>query len=526
LKIAIHDVFGGVTAAVVALPLALAFGVASGAGALAGLYGAILVGFFAALLGGTPSQISGPTGPMTVVMTVIVAHFSGSPSTAFLVVLLGGVIQIAFGLCGIGRFIRLVPYPVVSGFMSGIGCIIIILQIPAFLGHSAVSDGLWPTLLAAPSMFSSANIGAVLVGILTLSIVYLTPRPIGRYCPPPLLALVAATVVAYNFYPGIDIIGAIPTGLPSILSPVVNVDDIFFIVRYALILAVLGSIDSLLTSLVADEMTATEHNSNKELIGQGVGNIFAGLLGGLPGAGATMRTVTNIRAGGKGPMSGIVHSMILLALVLGFGSLAEHVPLAVLAGILFTVGINIIDWKYLKIAHSAPRSGLLIMATTLTTTVFVDLISAVALGVVMASVLFVARMSKVQGAGLTLTHDVQDLDGIFLRDASKNKITITLFVAEGPLSFGVAKDISRILRGVLTPDVLVVDLTKVTTIDTSATLSIESAIAGLDVSKTRIMFCGLSPGVNAVFTKLKFFERITVDVTRTYAELTEAINSR
>jgi len=273
-------------------------------------------------------------------------------------------------------------------------------------------------------------------------------------------------------------------------------------------------------------MTATEHNSNKELIGQGVGNIFAGLLGGLPGAGATMRTVTNIRAGGKGPMSGIVHSMILLALVLGFGSLAEHVPLAVLAGILFTVGINIIDWKYLKIAHSAPRSGLLIMATTLTTTVFVDLISAVALGVVMASVLFVARMSKVQGAGLTLTHDVQDLDGIFLRDPSKNKITVTLFVAEGPLSFGVAKDISRILRGVLAPDVLVVDLTKVTTIDTSATLSIESAIGGLDVSKTRIMFCGLSPSVNAVFTKLKFFERITVDVTRTYAELTEAINSR
>lgn len=526
MKIALHDVSGGITAAVVALPLALAFGVASGAGALAGLYGAILVGFFAALLGGTPSQISGPTGPMTVIMTVIVAHFSGSPSTAFLVVLLGGMIQIVFGLCGIGRFIRLVPYPVVSGFMSGIGCIIIILQIPAFLGHDPVSNGLWPTLLAVPLMLSSVDVGAMFVALITLSIVYLTPRHIGKYCPPLLLALVVVTVIAYKFYPGIDVIGTIPTGLPSILRPEINFDDLLFIVRFALILAVLGSIDSLLTSLVADEMTATEHNSNKELIGQGVGNIFAGLLGGLPGAGATMRTVTNIRAGGKGPMSGIVHSMILLALVLGFGSLAEHIPLAVLAGILFTVGINIIDWKYLKIAYHAPRSGLLIMATTLTTTVFVDLIAAVAVGVTMASVLFVARMSKVQAASLTLTDNVEQLDGVLLRDSFGVNITITLFVAEGPLSFGVAKDISRILRGADSPEVLVVDLTKVTTIDTSATLSIESAISGLDKSKTRVMFCGLSPDVRLVFSKLKILERCQAHVAQNYTELAVAINSR
>lgn len=310
------DLFGGITAGVVALPLALAFGEASGAGPIAGLYGAIIVGFFASLFGGTSSQISGPTGPMVVVFAGVYATLSGSPELVFAVVVLAGLIQILFGILGFGQYIRLVPYPVVSGFMSGIGCIIIALQFSRLFGHEPEGGGTIPALAAIPSSVLDPNFMALALGIMTLVIVFKWPKALGKFVPAPLAALIIGTVTS-TMMSGAPILGDIPTGLPSFIIPMFSGDTFLVVVEAALILAVLGAIDSLLTSLVADNMTRTRHNSNKELIGQGIGNTVAGLFGGVPGAGATMRTAINIRTGGLTKLSGIIHSILLLAVEIG-----------------------------------------------------------------------------------------------------------------------------------------------------------------------------------------------------------------
>ena len=288
------DIFGGLTAGVVALPLALAFGEASGAGPIAGVYGAILVGFFAALFGGTPSQISGPTGPMIVVFAGVFASLSGDIALVFATVILAGALQIAFGVLGFGQYIRLVPYPVVSGFMSGIGCIIIALQLARLFGHEPAESGTIPALMEVPYAVTHPNMGALGVGLLTLGIVFFWPSNWGRYLPGPLAALITGTLVSLALT-DIPILGAIPTGLPEFIVPAFSSETILIVFEAAIILAILGAIDSLLTSLVADNMTRTRHNSNRELIGQGIGNMAAGFFGGIPGAGATMRTVVNIR---------------------------------------------------------------------------------------------------------------------------------------------------------------------------------------------------------------------------------------
>ena len=245
------DIYGGLTAAVVALPLALAFGVTSGAGPLAGMYGAIIVGFFAAVFGGTPAQVSGPTGPMTVVMTAIVIHFAHNPAMAFTIVMLGGVFQIFFGLLKFGRYINLVPYPVISGFMSGIGCIIIILQLAPFVGQVAAGGPL-KSLLALPELFSQIESSALILGIVALAIIWFIPQRISRYIPGPLLALVAGTILSVLFLNNVTVIGEIPSGLPSLQAPAFSIDEFAIIIKYSLVLAFLGSIDSLLTSLIAD----------------------------------------------------------------------------------------------------------------------------------------------------------------------------------------------------------------------------------------------------------------------------------
>lgn len=353
------DLFGGLTAAIVALPLALAFGVSVSPddGAIMGLYGAVFIGFFAALFGGTPAQISGPTGPMTVVMaTVFSTLVNKNPETglgmAFTVVMLGGIFQILFGVLRLGKYITLMPYTVISGFMSGIGFIILFLQIGPFFGHPG-SANVIQSLQNLSKFVNNPNPVATGLGALTLIIVFGSPAKLNRIIPAPLLALVVCTLISVFVFPdsGIPIIGKIPTGLPKLRLPLFDLDQIRDMVGYGLMLATLGSIDSLLTSLVADNITRTTHDSDKELIGQGIGNLIAGLFGGLPGAGATMRTVVNVRAGGKTPISGMVHALVLLVIVLGAGKLTENIPNAVLAGILIKVGIDIIDWSFLKRAH-------------------------------------------------------------------------------------------------------------------------------------------------------------------------------
>lgn len=505
------DIYGGITAAVVALPLALAFGVASGAGPIAGLYGAIAVGFFAAIFGGTPSQISGPTGPMTVVMAAIVTQYAGNPAMAFTVVMLGGLLQILFGVLRLGRFINLMPFPVISGFMSGIGFIIIILQFAPFLGQTNPSGGPLAALLNFPVLLANPVGDAVAVGAIALAIVFLTPAPVSRILPAPLIALAVGTLLALFLFTGAPVLADVPTGLPTLQMPTFTVEEFPNIVGSALVLAVLGSLDSLLTSLIADNATRTHHESDRELLGQGIGNMISGLIGGLPGAGATMRTVVNIRAGGQTPISGALHALVLLAIVLGLAPLAEHIPHAVLAGILFKVGIDIIDWDYLRRIRRAPRIGVFFMLVVLGLTVFVDLIVAVAVGVVMASLLFVKRMADLQNENIrTITGETEEIP---LSEEAREILKaagdrLMLFHLGGPMSFGIAKGMGRIFSVADKSEALVLDLTDVPLIDSSASLALRDGIKHARAEGQPVFMAGARPAVEEVLDRLGVFDQL------------------
>jgi SulP family sulfate permease len=505
------DIFGGITTAVVALPLALAFGVSSGAGALAGLYGAIFAGAFAAFFGGTRVLITGPTGPMTVVMALVVIHFEGHLPAAFAVVILAGFFQILFGKFGIGRYIKLVPQSVVSGFMSGIGLIIIILQIPALLGLSGFDGSTLAILAALPQMLQSLDSAALGIGLAVLGVMLFTPTSISKFVPTPLLALLLGSGLAALLMLDIPQIGAVPTGVPEFAIPSVSLEEIPYIVRFALVLAFLGSIDSLLTSIVADSMTRSSHDSNRELVGQGIGNIASGLFSGLPGAGATMRTLVNLRAGGNSPLSGVLHSVLLLLIVLGFGTLVSHIPLAVLAGILLKVGIDIVDWHYLRRITSAPRAGVVIMLSTLLLTVLVDLITAFATGFVMASVLFVARMADAQVSSARFAFGADQLEDL---DAEETEILqqangrIVLFHVEGPLSFGSAREVARMLQANIEKDVLAIDLRDVPFIDSSAAAALDEVIERLDDDGDRVLLFGAREPVRKILQQTGVLARL------------------
>jgi len=499
------DVYGGVTAAVVALPLALAFGVASGIGPIAGLYGAIFVGFFAALLGGTPSQISGPTGPMTVVMAAVFLSFSDHPEYAVTVVVLGGLFQILFGAVRIGSLINLVPVTVVSGFMSGIGVIIIILQIPALLGHPPPGGGVLHTALALPALFKEIHWDTTITGLAVLAFVWFLPARINRILPGTLIALVVASLIVWRYLPDVPVLGDIPTGFPDFKLPGITVGLLPNIVGWALVLAFLGAIDSLLTSVVADNVTRNYHRPNRELIGQGIGNVVAGFFGAIPGAGATMRTLVNIRAGGSTPLSGMIHALGLLAIVLGVGPLASHIPHTVLAGILFKVGIDIIDWPYLRRIARAPRAGVTIMLMVLVLTVFVDLIIAFAAGMIAASLLFVKRMADLQiksaragsGSDDELILDPQERS--VLANAGDR---ILLYRFSGPISFGAAKGISRQLTINDHHKVLLLDFVDVPMIDTSGAFGIEEIVSDAIEQGVAVVVVGMRSNVYDVLDRL------------------------
>jgi len=508
------DIYGGIVAAVLALPLALAFGVASGAGAVAGLYGAIFVGFFASMFGGTPAQASGPTGPMTVVVAGLFTQFGDEPGLVFSIVMLGGGIQILLGMMGVGRFITLVPYPVISGFMSGIGGIILILQVGPLVGHSALSGGVWANMLAFPEFLGNLNVQAIVTGLVTLSIVYFTPQAIGKIVPPPLLALVSGSGLAYLVFPDIPLIGEVPGGFPFPVFPTLQTEGFVLIMEGAVVLALLGSIDSLLTSLVADNMTRTHHDSDRELIGQGIGNAVAGLFGGLPGAGATMRTVANIQTGGRTPLSGMLMAVVLLAMLLVLGPLAEKIPLAVLAGLLFKVGIDIIDWRFLRHVFQAPRADVVIMAVVFLMTVLVDLITAVGVGIVMASLLFVKEMADLELANLrVITGSSLEaaLTPIEQAVMDRNKHTIVLIHVDGPMSFGSAKNMVRRLERIRELRMfksVVLDLSDVPVIDGTAALAIEDMLRMIQFNKQHLFFSGMQAKVALVLEGLGVLQLI------------------
>lgn len=512
------DIFGGLTAAVVALPLALAFGVSSGAGPIAGIYGAIFVGLFAALFGGTPTQISGPTGPMTVVMAAVFTQFSAidpvqGPAIAFTVVLMAGCFQILFGFFKLGKYITLMPFPVISGFMSGIGVIIIALQLAPLLGHEAQASVI-SALQQLPSDISTLNPAALTLGVLTMTIVFACPAPIAKVVPSALLALIIGSISYLLFFAdaSIAVIGDIPTGLPELILPTFEIALLQDMLLAAVMLAALGSIDSLLTSLVADNMTRTQHDSDRELVGQGVGNMLAGLFGGLPGAGATMRTVVNIRAGGKTPISGAVHALVLLVVMLGAGSLAENIPHAVLAGILLKVGIDIIDWDFIKRLHRAPAFVVVLMLLVLGLTVFVDLVTAVVVGVFLANIITIKRLSDVQLDSIRVIADQPDnLDKLserekeILRSAAGR---ILLYHIEGPVSYASVKGMSKKLADSNPHDALMFDLTEVPLIDVSTSIAVENMIMDAMACNRDVYIIGMNDTVRNVFERMKVLLRL------------------
>lgn len=480
------DLFGGLTTAIISLPLALAFGVASGAGAVAGLYGAVCVGFFAALFGGTPTLISEPTGPMTVVMTAVIASMTArNPENglamAFTVVMLAGIFQILFGMLKLGKYITLMPYSVISGFMSGIGVILVILQIPPFLGEPSPKGGVLGAVQNIPQILSNIDPAEAALGALTLAILFLMPAKLKRIVPPQLVGLIVGTVVSLIFFQGFDIrrIGEIPVGLPELQLPIFSANQITTMFLDSAVLGMLGCIDTLLTAVIADSVTRTQHKSDKELIGQGIGNLVSGVCGGLPGAGATMGTVVNIQTGATTALSGLTRAVILLIVLLGAASLTQPIPLAVLAAIALKVGIDILDWSFLKRAHKVSLKATLIMYGVLLLTVFVDLIVAVGVGVFIANILTIERLSSLQAQDVKTVSDADDEivlnpEEKQLLDQANNRVL--LFYLSGPMMFGVSKAIAREHTAMEDHDVLVLDLSDVPLLGVTASLAIENAI--------------------------------------------------
>ena len=515
------DIFGGVTAAIIALPMALAFGVASGAGATAGLWGAVLVGFFAALFGGTPTLISEPTGPMTVIMTAVIANLTASNpengmAMAFTVVMMAGCFQILFGALKLGKYITLMPYTVISGFMSGIGVILVILQIAPLLGHESPSGGIIGTLKALPELLSTLNTAELGLGVLTIAILFLTPKQWKRVVPPQLIALVLGTVVSLFAFSNLDLrrIGEIPAGLPSLQVPTFSIDQLQLMVVDALVLAMLGCIDALLTSVVADSLTRTQHNSDKELIGQGLGNLASGMFGGLAGAGATMGTVVNIQTGARTALSGLTRAFVLLIVVLWAGSLTSTIPMAVLAGIAMKVGVDIIDWNFLKRAHQVSIKGALIMYGVIGLTVFVDLITAVGVGIFIANILTIRRLTDLRSEDVNAISYADDK--IVMNEREKELLDgaagrVLLFHLSGPMIFGVSKAISRQQDMAGDYNVLILDLSDVPLLGVTSSLALENAVKDAVEKGRHVLVAGATGKVKDRLQRLEIAELIPRD---------------
>ncbi len=518
------DIFGGITAGIVALPLALAFGIqafggvndpaAASTGALAGIVGATMLGFFASLFGGTHSQISGPTGPMTVVAATMIsgiwASSGGNISSVLISMALAGLFcglfQILFGIIKLGKYIRYIPYPVLSGFMSGIGVIIILQQLYPLVGLKGTGTMIDLVMGIPAAVADGISVTALLLGLGTILIIELFPL-LTKKVPATLVALIVMTVISlFCNLDGKLIIGEIPSGLPLPFFAKAGIDmasiDWGVVLKASLIpgltLAGLGSIDTLLTSVVADNITKTKHNSNKELIGQGIGNAMAGLFCGLPGAGATMRTVVNVKSGGRTQISGMIHALLLLAILLGLGSLVKYVPLSVLAGILITVGWGIIDFRGFKDLFKIPKADAVVLVVVFIITVFVDLLTAVGIGMVIACVLFMKRASDLVEGGysssaMTNTEIRKGLPDPGLPNFDKSmpwndeggitdEMRKHIFVQRlnGPIFFGTINKFKEVMEDI--PDhakVVIIRMKLVSFMDQSGLYAMETAIKDL-----------------------------------------------
>ena len=423
---------------------------------------------------------------MTVIMTAVIANLIASNpeqgmSMAFTVVMLAGVFQVLFGVMKLGNYVTMMPYTVVSGFMTGIGLILIVLQLGPILGHATPPGGVLGTFSALPGLVSNIQKEELILAALTFFIILLYPARLKNFLPPQLIALIAGTLTSVLLFSEIDIrqIGEIPKGLPDIHLPVFTVAQWELMVVDALVLAVLGSIDALLTAVIAENLTQKESNANKDLMGQGIGNLASGLCGGIPGAGATMGTVVNIQAGGRSALSGLSRALLLIIVLYWAGGLAAHIPLAALAGIALKVGFDIIDWAFLRRAHRVSTRAAVIMYAVIGLTLFEGLITAVAVGIFVANVLTIERMIRIQSESIKAIHDDGCADHLSFHEQTLLEGTegkVLVFALGGPLFFGMAKAISRQHAVLPNHKVLIMDFTDVPFLGVSSSLALEKLI--------------------------------------------------
>jgi SulP family sulfate permease len=518
------DIRGGLQAAALSLPLALAFGILSGAGPIAGFYGAICVGFLAAMVGGTQAQISGPTGPTALVLAAVIASFPGAPEKVFTVVMLAGCAQMLFGAMGLGKYAYLLPYPVISGWASGIGTVIIIMQLAPLLGLPPMSH---PTqaLMHLSGDLQHFNREALALGLLSLALTFSVPTRFRHLLPPHLLALLLGTLAGSLVFTNAPTLGPIESILPTLQAFRVSQADMNTMLFAALSIALLGSIDSLLASMTADARTHTYHNSDRELLGQGLGNLVAGLLGAVPGAGATVRTMTNIHWGGRTRLSGIVCSGALLLTLLLCGLLLERIPVAVLSGILIKVALDIIDWRYLRRIPTAPRTGLALMFTVMALTVIFNLVLAVAVGVIAASLLFVKRMADVELEAVKTFDNTAGETSLNEREAEamdRLEGQALIIRLSGPMSFGAANRLHRRLAGYERYKVLILDLRDVPSADSSAIMALENIINIARDEHQTVIVAGLKTSLARKFATLGVLSLVR-DVER-YQDLHDALD--
>jgi SulP family sulfate permease len=500
------DIFGALTSTIVALPFALAFGVTSGAGASAGIYCAILTGLFASLFGGTNQQISGPNTGLTVAMVAILTSFvAQSPengiAAAFTVVSLAGLFQMLFGFFKLGKYFILVSYPVISGFTSGIGVLIILSQIEPLFGRTLAE--LQPSL----STLTSTN---TLLGLACLLVLFIWPQKFSRVVPASIIAVAGATCFYVFSGAEMPVVGAIASELPSFSMPIWDNALASEMIKSALLIATLSTLDSLMTSLTVDSITNELHDSDQELVGQGIGNMVAGLFGALPGGGATMRTVTNLRAGGTTPLSGILHALFILAIVLWAGEYTAYIPVAVLAAILTHVGISIIDWNFLKRLHQVPLFSVGLMISTMVMSVAFDLVTAVLVGVFLANLVTIRRLSEIQLDNIKLctAKEAEHLTAAEKQLFEAMDDSVLLLNISGPIGFGVARGLKQSVSETDQNKTLLIDLTDARFVGITSTIAIEEIVVSYQNQGRDILLSNVCERVRDDFDKLKLLDKI------------------
>ncbi len=509
----LQNIISGIIVGVVALPLAMAFAIASGAKPEQGLYTAIVAGLIVSIFGGSRLQIAGPTGAFIVILAGITAQYGISGLQ--IATLMAGFILLFFGLARLGGIIKFIPNPVIVGFTSGIAVVIWVGQWQYFFGLPTAAgahfhEKLWHLIQSFPQL----NILTTFFGFFALCLVLFSNKLPGfKRVPGPLVALVVATVLQSLFqFEGVATIGSmfggVPQGLPHFTLPTVTVDQLIELIGPAFTIAMLGAIESLLSAVVADGMTGTQHDSNRELIGQGIANILAPLFGGFAATGAIARTATNIRNGGNNPLSGIIHSVTLILIVLFLAPLAVNVPLAALAAILFVVAWNMSEAKhFVKLLKVAPKSDVVVLLVTFFLTVFVDLVIAVNIGVIIAILHFMRRMaSSIEVQQMTEEQMSQELRQQNISNLSND---VLVYSVDGPFFFGAAEIFQRALAVTHTdPKVLIIRMRWVPFGDITGLQTLEEIIQGLHQRGVRVILCGANDLVEAKLRKMGMIELI------------------